>query len=265
MAPNLKILLILVNFNRPKMVRFMLNSIKEQDYKNWFLSYIDDSSDIPQYSIVEEILGEEMGACHAIGYDAQGDFSFRHYNKAICYRLEDTRELKRQRGSRHPQLMNHSILESPNLEDADVVCICCDDDALFPGYLSALNEYYKANPEVNHSFCHVVPYDPMIEGPDPSQNGRPFWLNHGKDMSSANCIVDSSQVTYRRKYFTQMGVRYPSPAFRALDSFLYAQLDRFGPVRFNGIVGQYKGSFNNQLSYRTVIENEYYPIDTEMI
>jgi hypothetical protein len=56
-------------------------------------------------------------------------------------------------------------------------------------------------------------------------------------------------------------VRYPSPAFRALDAALYAQLDRLGPTRFNGIVGQYKGSFPNQLSYRISEEDIYNPID----
>lgn len=259
---DLGITLILVYYDRVRMVQNALRSIRDQDYDNWHLVFIDDGSKTPGAPIVEEVLGDKIGEPSSCGYIAEENFFFSQHEKATLYRVNDTPDEKRaQNGSRHPQFMTMGVLDTPR--DDDIIVIICDDDALYPGYLRNLNEYYKARPGVNYSYCHLAPYEPHIEKPDPEQGKRTFWLNHGVDVPAAWCKVDSTQVTYRKKIFTQYGVRYPSPAFRALDASLYAQLDRLGPTRFNGIIGQYKGSFPNQLSYRISEEDIYNPIDID--
>lgn len=262
---NIRFILILASYNRHKMVRFALESIRTQEYKNWHLIFIDDSSEPPTFGIMEEHLKEEIGSLLATGHSPEGDYDFRVWEKATVYRLNDSIETKIVQGTRHPQGMNMGILDTPGVDHKDVVVIICDDDLMYGQYLTELNEYYKANPDVLYSFCHLAPYNPMIEKPDPSFAERGFWLNRGGDIPYANCIVDASQVTFRRSLFTQHGMRFPSPARRALDAALFSQLDMLGPTRYNGIMGQYKASFPGQLSYRVTASDEYYPTDTELI
>jgi len=54
-----KIVILLLYYDRPKMVRNALKSIKDLNYKNWELVFIDDGSKEPGRPIVEEILAEE--------------------------------------------------------------------------------------------------------------------------------------------------------------------------------------------------------------
>lgn len=242
-----------------------LESIRDQDYSNWYLTVIDDGSKAPGASIVEEVLGEKLGQFKASGYSPEKDATYREYENAKLYRLEDTPEDKaRQGGTRHPGFMNAAILESPGMRDEDVVIILCCDDALYPDSLKNLNEFYRDNPEVMYSYCHVAVYDPLVEKPDPSHKDREFWLNHGKDIPRACCVIDSTQGSYRRAVFTKHGLRYPPVAWRALDAEIYSRLDQLGPWKFNGIVGQYKGSHPSQLSYRVSEEDIYNPKDTEI-
>lgn len=270
MVEETRFCLILVYYDRPQMVRNALESIRDQDYSNWFLTFIDDGSNIKGWPVVHQTLGgydyfgELSGGCNV---SQKFDWTTTSKN-IIAYRINDSPEDKAaQNGSRHPEFMNKSILAegSGGWTDNDVVIILCCDDALFPGALRNLNEYYKANPSVTHSYSSVAVYDPLVERPDPSFKDRPFWLNHGCDVPGAYCKVDSTQVQYRRSVFTQNGFRYPSPAWRALDAAIYSQLDQLGPCRFNGIIAQYKGSHSSQLSYRISEEDIYSPKDTEII
>ena len=262
---DIKFCLILAYYDRPRMVRNALESIRDQDYTNWFLTFIDDGSKAPGGHVVEEILGEKLGQFKSCGYSAEKNATFREYEKGILYRLEDTPEIKAaQNGTRHPEFMNYGVLEVLGAKDSDVVAVICDDDGLYPGALQALNDYYTVNPAVGYSYHSLAVFDPFIEKPNPEHANREFWLNHRRDVPSAFCVCDSSQVTYRRMYFTQHGVRYPNIAGRALDAHLYGLLQNYDICRFNGLVGAYKGSFSNQLSYRISPETEYYPIDTEI-
>ena len=147
----------------------------------------------------------------------------------------------------------------------DVVLILCDDDALCEDYLENLNTYYTQNPEVLYSFSHVIPYNPLEEKPTKDLAGRPFWLNHNNDVSTAFNVCDSTQVSYRRKVFLDHNLRYPSPAWRCLDAAIHHQLAKLDKCRFNGITGQFKGTFHNQLGRRTTEHDIYNPVDTTLI
>ncbi len=263
---DLRFVIVLVYYQRPNMLRFALNSIKEQDYKNWTLVFIDDGSETPGIPIMQSILhpGGDNNITLYVPHDEE-KYSVTSYNSwCNAYRIDDTKEDKvAQVGTRHPEFMNKGILGAPRCTDNDVVIILCDDDALCPGYLSKLNEFYKNNPHINYSYCHLAPYNPLEERPDPSQMGRPFWLNH-TGHGHPYSWVDGSQSTFRRRAFTLDGIRYPSPAHRCLDAALHTQLfDKYGPIGFNGICGQFKGTFHDQLGQRNS-GNELYPIDTDI-
>src|SRR5437588_1330755 len=59
-ASTLRILIILLYWDRPKMIKNALNSIKEQNYDNWELAFIDDGSEVPGEPIVKEILKDHL-------------------------------------------------------------------------------------------------------------------------------------------------------------------------------------------------------------
>lgn len=265
---DIKFTLTLVSFMRPRMMKFALKSILEQDYpkENIHLFFIDDGSEPSTIPVCKEFMGDWIGKFVKKEDPPEERVEVERYEHATFYRISDTPEDKtRQGGTRHPGGMNYSVLNTPGMEDHDVVQILCDDDAITCHYLSSLNEYYKANPNVGYSYSHLISYNPLTELPDPAFAERGFWLNHGVDVASAYCKCDSSQVSYRKAYFSIYGVRYPNPHGRALDATLYGQLQTFDICRFNGITGAFKGDFPNQLSYRVAEEDIYNPIDTEMI
>lgn len=223
------------------MVRNALESIRDMTYSDWHLAFIDDGSQPPGKPIVEEVLNNYL-------------------DKITFYRIEDSVQQKiNQGGSRHPEFMNKAILES-SMGDEDVVIILCDDDAIIPDYLEKLSPYYSNNPDVIYSYCHCAPYNPLIEKINQSFIGRSFGYNHTHPLFPCG-VVDSAQVTYRKKAFTQGGLRYPSPATVALDASIYSLLARYGPAPHNGIVGQYKGWFQGQLGNRGDL---FTAVDTEL-
>ena len=115
---NTKFLIILAYYKRPVMVFNALNSIKNLQYQNWHLDFIDDSGDD---SFKETLLNS--------GLD----------NSKIRYiPTYDTDEMKKSiGGSRHGHFMNESIKNS----DADVVVILCDDDAIISDGLNKLDKF----------------------------------------------------------------------------------------------------------------------------
>ena len=47
-------------YNRPNLVRFALQSIKTQSYKNWEIVFVDDCSDASAIESAKEILQEDF-------------------------------------------------------------------------------------------------------------------------------------------------------------------------------------------------------------
>ena len=134
---NTKFLIILAYYKRPVMVFNALNSIKNLQYQNWHVDFIDDSGDD---SFKETLL--------TAGLD----------NSKITYiPTYDTDEIKKSvGGSRHGHFMNESIRNS----DADVIVILCDDDALISDGLNKLDKFYTENPTINWSYSFVKYYNP---------------------------------------------------------------------------------------------------------
>ena len=119
-----KILVLLFYYNRPNLVKIALKSILEHSYSNWEIAFIDDASEIPGKTIVEELLKE-------------------HLNKIKFYNTNDSIENKLSRGQEHGSIFGKYAQIAVEESDADYVLMLCDDDALYPGYLENLNKYFK--------------------------------------------------------------------------------------------------------------------------
>ena len=224
----MKFLINLLYYNRPKLVRNALESIKRLEYDDWELSIIDDGSEHKIEPIVEEMLN---------------DFD----NKISLTYIEDTIEQKTlQGGSRIGKGLNEAILES----DADIVINLCDDDALISDYLNLLKEWFESNPKELYCYSHVLIYNPETENPFDIIEKRDYFTNRIDDLNPANS-VDCSQVAFRMGCFKEYGLRFPFPQTRDLDASLFKQaFEKFGHCSYTGFNSQYKGIFDGQLGRR---------------
>jgi len=211
------------------MCRNMLQSIKDQTYTNWHLHVIDDGSreGLQVRPIVEEMLSE-------------------HLDKITFDYIPHTPQQKEaQGGSHHGLYMTEALKKS----DADYFIFACDDDMLFPDYLEKLNDWYKANPDVVYSYCHVSTFDPFIETP-PDVPIRGFAHNHVHDLYGS-CTIDASQGSFNIKQPIEAGLHLPVQT-RNLDATWYDQMGRvFGLCKCNHIMGQYKAIFSDQMGSRS--------------
>lgn len=223
----LRILICLVYFERPEIVRIALQSIRDIKYANFQFFIIDDGSQTKPgiHDIALEVLGEDLYATTGI------------------YITGDTPEKKKEQGgSRHGYFLNQVISSSVS----DLTIVLCDDDAIIPDYLSNLDQWFRDNQDKKYGYSHVRIFDPTRESPFGIEK-RPHWTNLTETIHPVN-RVDSSQVVFRTECFKKGGLRYPSPQTKNLDSALFQQLfDAYGPCPYMGFDGQYKGWFEGQL------------------
>lgn len=233
----MKVLILLAYYNRPQMVRFALESIKMQSYKNWELAFCDDGSDMPGKSIVKEILADDL-------------------DKVKFFNTYDTVEDKvRFGGSRHGMMLN----EAMNNSDADIALILCDDDGLYHNALENLANYYKNNPDKNYSYGHISMYNPK-EYANPREVGEnlnfasnPLVRNHFNHTGDINpsCVVDASQVSWRLPQAKEKNIIFMYPQTTNLDASFYDSLyNAFGSCSYNNVIVQFKGIFDNQMGNR---------------
>jgi hypothetical protein len=230
---NLKFLIVLVYYKRPNMVLNALQSIKQLSYENWQLDFIDDSGDD---SFRDTLMN--------FGLDS---------SKINYLPIFDTEEQKKlQGGSRHGEYMNKSIYATT----ADVVIVLCDDDALTSDFLTNLNSYYTANPDIMWSYSKVKYFNPIFETYHQAvdsytlarQYGQSVDLNKHDTPINPDCACDSSQVTFRRRCYVDKEIKYPYPQTRNLDSAIYNKMyQAWGPCYPTFFYGQCKGVFDDQL------------------
>lgn len=224
----IKFLILLFYYNRPKLVRNALESIKNIKNKNWELAIIDDGSEESVLPIVEDILGE-------------------YADKIIYYQITDTIEQKnKQGGSRFGQIANKAILESK----CDIVIPLCDDDAIHADYLDNLTKYFINNPNVKYAYSSVITFNPETENPFNFTTNRHNFANFKVAMQPAG-RVDSSQVVFKKSCFSEDGLAYPYPQTKNLDESLFKQAyAKYGNCQYTGFYGQYKAFFKGQLGAR---------------
>jgi glycosyltransferase involved in cell wall biosynthesis len=238
-----KILIVLAYYNRPKIVLNALESIKNLNYNNFEVCFIDDGSEFKGEPIVREVCSNIIDK-----------FKFKYIDNTI-------EQKKLQGGSIHGKYMNDAILES----DSDIVIILCDDDALFPNYLNDLNNFFNYNPNDVWCYSHVKFFNPenthysdASDIPsDPTLNTSS--LNRYRDPISPSCRVDGSQVAFKRNTFVDGNVWYPYPQTQDCDRYIFeSMVKKWGLCPFLGGYGQYKGWFENQLGVKIRRNKERY-------
>lgn len=230
-----KVLILLFYYNRPVLVQTALKSIKEHDYNNWELAFIDDGSEVEGRPIVEQIL---QGSLDKV--------KFYNTNDDISTKLNRNRE----EGSVFGKYAQQAIQES----DADYVIMLCDDDALYPGYFKNLNTYFETHPGEKYVYSHIHTYDPVLT---PLEANPPFEYHHLNKTEPLNphFKIDMSQVAWRRVSFLECNIQFPYPMTLNLDAVIFNQMyNAFGPCNFSGFISEYKamykGGYDDQLSHR---------------
>lgn len=211
-----KILVLLLYYDRPIMVKNALESILRSNYQNWQLAFIDDFSPNLGRPIVEEIMGQ-------------------HLDQVRFYRSSERGNVGK--------LMNDAIDDS----DADIAIILCDDDELCPKYLTELNDFFVQHPEANCCYSHVYEYNPAFELSEFVINTNSCYNAHSTPCRLER-NMDASQVAWRTLLNKEIKFSWPQIAF--LDASFFHKLDERNPegVPFSGLISQYKGIHAGQLS-----------------
>jgi glycosyltransferase involved in cell wall biosynthesis len=224
----MKILILLMYYERPNLVRNALRSVLKanEHHLDWELVVIDDGSEAQALPIVAEIM--------------EGHF---HQVKLIETRM--TAHEKLRIGCLTGLAMNQAIDHS----DADVGIMLCDDDALYPTYLRDLSQFFSENPGVLSCYSKVIPYDALRQLPEESTNTECI-LNRHKGPINGCCMVDASQGAWRLRCNKEYGVRFPCQQSKDHDGALYDELYRkCGPMMPTGLIGQYKGIHERELVF----------------
>jgi len=225
----MKILILLLYYDRPQMVRGALRSIRKagEQHPDWELAFIDDSSPHPGRPVAEEELAEYLDQVR-----------FYHTNTDL--------EVKKKDGSYVGHAMNQAIMES----GAEIAIMLCDDDQLHPDYLMGLDAYFRQHPEVECCYSHVMEYDPLFENVQHVWNTKSV-LNAQIGLIDPECQVDASQVAWRTRLNWEKRIWFAYPKTKCLDADFYWKIGNIFPegITFSGMVGQYKGVHSAQLSW----------------
>lgn len=228
----LKILMPFLYWDRPNLIRHVgLQSIKEMNYDNWELAFIDDGSDIPGRPIVEDVLKD-------------------HLHKVKFTRTETTMAQREYPGS----LIGHNINEAVRNSDADIVVVMCDDDAMHPEYCNNINKFFTENPQEVWGYSHVIAFDPEQQDYHNAPLTPGFSYNGHTRRIEPACAVDSSQVIFRADCTRVDNVEWPYPKTGCLDMDFYNRMvPKYGLCPFMGFVGQYKAVFPDQMGKRPTL------------
>lgn len=222
-------------YNRPKLVRNMLQSIKDSTYNNWELVFIDDGSQFSGKEIVEEMMPDKL-------------------DKVIFYGGSLTSEEKMKIETRQAEYYNDAIKNT----DADIGLFLCDDDVLILDYLEKLNIFYLKNPKVMYSYSHVIPFDSNIDGFDYAIPYRPgfFTLKQYTFLNKTTpinpyCNLDSTQLSWRMSALREKSITITPERQKDFDADIGAKLfAAYGTCMYNGCWSQYKNLHNNSISFK---------------
>lgn len=224
---DLKILILLFYYNRPKIVRNALQSIVDSSYKNYQVVMIDDSPN---------------------GYDGWVTYceylpkiNPKYVDKIFGYvHTKDTTEAKIARGgSNFGKFANQAMQES----DADLCISLCDDDGFRSDYLANLNRFYNENPETMYAYTHLALFNPWEEDFNEvkTRTETSGYLNWQHPLNPF-CQVDSSMVSHRLQEGNRDGITYPAPQTANLDSIIFSKMfNAWGNCVWTGFNGILKG------------------------
>lgn len=234
-----KFLIAMVYYERPKVLLNALNSILDIAYPNFEVHLVDDGSINKAEPVVREV-------CSSI----IDKFKFDYIENTV----EDK---KKQGGSIHGKYLTEAIRQS----DADHVIVLCDDDAIYPDFLTRLNILInKPENQDKHYFYHnIVLYDCLTESykKGVERNDMNYFTNQWKVPINCSGRVDGSQVTYNRKRFVEDGIVYPSPQTSGLDSESFKQMyNAWGLATYSKLISQVKSNNADNLVWKDMDPNK---------
>ena len=226
-----KFLIILAYYERPKIVLNSLRSILNIDYPYFDVVFIDDGSKNKGEPIVREYCKDII-------------------DKFKFYYIDNTIEDKvKQGGSIHGKYLNDAIYNS----DADHVIILCDDDAIYPNFLTKLNNHINKNTNKKYFYHNMVLYNSLIEDYENGVNKKDFSYFTNQWKTPINCAgrVDSSQVTYSRECFVMDNLSYPYPQTSGLDMYIFNKMnEKWGTCEYSGLISQVKSNNEDNLVWK---------------
>lgn len=226
------ILILLIYYNRPELVKNAIRSIIEADkyYPHWHLIAGDDNSDIPLEPIAKDLLA---GYLHKVTFMN----SYMSMEEKI-------------KGGLRLGLYLNAILETFNY---DAWITLCDDDQLHEKYLYNLNRFFIRNPKTMYCYSNIELFNPIKETKS-SISG--FYNEIIDDKECLYHLVDGSQTAFRSDCFRKYGARYPNttksgndPWKLTPDGEFFLDLYRKGvpKAKYTGFVSQYKGIHDYQM------------------
>ena len=234
-----KFLIAMVYYERPKVLLNALKSILDISYPEFEVHLIDDGSANRAEPIVRDV-------CSSI----IDKFKFSY--------IENTVEQKKERGgSIHGKYLTEAIKES----DADHVIVLCDDDAIYPHFLTKLNVLInkEENKVKNYFYHNIVLYDGLKESYliGAERKDLSYFTNQWKVPINCVCRVDGSQVTYNRKRFVEDNIFYPYPQTSGLDAASFKQMfDKWGLADYSKLISQVKSNNEDNLVWKDMDENK---------
>jgi glycosyltransferase involved in cell wall biosynthesis len=234
-----KFLIILAYYERPTIVLNSLRSILNIGYPEFEVHFIDDGSTNKGEPIVRDV-------CSSI----IDKFKFDYIDNSI-------EQKKSQGGSIHGKYLNKAIYES----DADHVIILCDDDAIYPDFLTKLNIHInkEVNKDKKYFYHNMVLYDSLNE---PYENGierkdLSYFTNQWKTPINCGGKVDSTQVTYSRPAFVESELTYPAPQTAGLDETIFNKMSSvWGLCEYSGLISQLKSNNADNLVWKDMNKNK---------
>ena len=228
-----KFLIILAYYERPRIVLNALNSLLEINYPEFEVHFIDDGSKNKGEPIVRDV-------CKSI----IDKFTFHYIDNSVD-------DKKKQGGSIHGKYLNVAIQTS----DADHVIVLCDDDAIYPNFLTKMNTFLNKEENKNKKYFYhnMVLYNSLVERYDDGVERKDlsYFTNKWKEPIHCSNRVDSTQVTYSRKSFVDDGLEYPYPQTSNLDASIFNQMyDKWGLCHYSGLVSQVKSNNEDNLVHK---------------
>lgn len=233
----MKILIFLLYYNRPKLLRKCLQSLINANcyYQNWELIFGDDNSPIPGQQIVEEVLSKDL----------LKKVKFLKSNMSFEDKIKEGISL-----GKHANL----CLQESN---ADIAITLCDDDQLVPEYLRNISHFFETNTQQVWGYSHLAIFNPLYQNSSQVDltNLKECTYNQNKKPINPAGILDSSQVAYRISIIDDE-IKYPDtsklnegmPWLINPDQYLFTKIyEKFGLCPFTGLVAQYKGIHEHQL------------------
>lgn len=161
-----KVSCILTSFNRPRMLRQALKSIKDQTHQDYELILMDDSSIFDAKPVVQE-------------------FGF----KSVKFFHTDVSAARRGTENRCGININRAL----EIARGDIITYLCDDDYFYPSWFQAVVNH-MANPGIQVSYGRLY-FSSSPEMVFPS-SGPSIWPGH--PIIDPYAVLDHSQVAHRR-------------------------------------------------------------------